>query len=52
MDERAQEIEVKDLSMGLAVCWPPVPSWLLPEPDLDFSIFDRIEKKDAGELKL
>ncbi len=49
MGERAREMGVKDKSMDPVVCWPPVPPRLLPEPDVDFSILDRLKKKDAGE---
>ncbi len=34
---------------GPAVCWPPVPPWLLPEPNVDLSILDQIKKKDADD---
>ena len=47
--ERAWKVGVKDLLMGPAVCWPPVPPWLLPEPDVDLSKLDQIKKKDAGD---
>ena len=49
MGERAREVGVKDLLMGPAVCWPPVPPCLLPEPDVDLSILDQIKKKDADD---
>ena len=32
MGERAQEVGEKDLLMGPAICWPPIPPWPSPNP--------------------
>ncbi|MGL5427583.1 MAG: hypothetical protein ACRDAS_06690 [Cetobacterium sp.] len=40
---RAQGMGVKDLKIGPAVYWPPVPPWLLSEPRVDLDILVQIK---------
>lgn len=49
---KAGIVGVADSSMGLRVCSPPAPPWLLPESDVDILLLDWINKGVGDPLTL
>lgn len=52
VQEWGVESAMGGLEVGVPVCWPYVPRWLLPEPDVDMTILDVIRDKDCREPSL
>lgn len=52
VDKRAQELGMKDFIIGPAVCWSPVPPWLLPEPTVDFSLLHQMKEGNGDPVAL
>lgn len=41
--ERVRPMGLEDVEVGVSVCWSMVPLWLLPAPEVDLSLLDRLK---------
>uniref|UniRef100_A0A667ZNI8 RNase H type-1 domain-containing protein n=1 Tax=Myripristis murdjan TaxID=586833 RepID=A0A667ZNI8_9TELE len=50
--EKAAEIGICNMKVGPTICWPEIPQWLWPEPEVDLSIKNKINERRGDAPKI
>ena len=50
LKSKAQEIGIININVCPPVCWSVVPSWLIPEPEVDLCILNNNKRKKSGDI--